>query len=118
MKTAAAYKDITLREIESTKGRMIEVSETIHSYAEVGTKEFKSSQLLCDELQKNGFNVQRGIAEIQTAFKASIQGKSGPAVAFLAEYDALPGIGHACGHNIIGTSATFAAIALAKIIKE
>lgn len=118
MKTAAAYKDIALSEIESTKGRMMEVSETIHSYAEVGTKEFKSSQLLCDELRKNGFNVQRGIAELQTAFKASIQGKSGPVVAFLAEYDALPGIGHGCGHNIIGTSAAFAAIALAKLIKE
>jgi metal-dependent amidase/aminoacylase/carboxypeptidase family protein len=117
MKTVTDYKDIALKEIESAKDRIIEVSKSIHSYAELGTKEFKSSQLLCDELQKNGFNVQRGIAEIQTAFKASIQGKSGPAIAFLAEYDALPGIGHACGHNIIGTSATFAAIALGNIIK-
>ena len=118
MKPATDYKDIALKEIESAKDRIIDVSKAIHSFAELGTKEFKSSQLLCDELQENGFSVQRGIAGIQTAFKANVQGKPGPAVAFLAEYDALPGIGHGCGHNIIGTSATFAAIALAKMIKE
>lgn len=111
-------KDTVLREIESAKSRMREVSEAIHSFAELGTKELKSSQLLCDELEKNGFSVQKGIAGMQTAFRASIEGKPGPTIVFLAEYDALPRIGHGCGHNIIGTSATFAAIALSKIIGE
>jgi len=113
-----SHKNIVLKEIESAKDKIIKVSETIHSYAEVGTKEFKSSKLLADELEKSGFYVERGVAGMPTAFKASFQGKPGPTIAFLAEYDALPRVGHACGHNIIGTSAVFAGIALTKIMKD
>lgn len=112
------YKDIVLKEIESIADRIIEVSDTIHSYAELGTKEFKSSKLLADELEENGFEVERGVAGIPTAFKARFQGEPGPAIAFLAEYDALPELGHACGHNIMGTSSAFAGIALSKIMKK
>ena len=118
MSGSTPYKDSVLEEIDASKDRIVRVSETIHSYAEVGTKEFKSSKLLCDELEAHGFKVERGVAQIPTAFKATLKGKPGPTVAFLAEYDALPGMGHGCGHNIIGTSATFAAIALSKIMKD
>jgi len=118
MITGEAYKDLVLKEIESIKARIIAVSETIHSYAEIGTEEFRSSKLLGDELEKHGFKVEREAAGMPTAFKATLEGKAGPTVAFLAEYDALPGMGHGCGHNIIGTSATFAAISLAKIMRD
>jgi amidohydrolase len=111
-------RGLALSEIDLLKDRVIEISETLHSYAEVGTKEFKSSKLLCDELESHGFTVERGVAGIPTAFRATLHGKRGPTVAFLAEYDALPGLGHGCGHNIIGTSATFAAISMAKVMNQ
>lgn len=112
------YKEKVLKKIESMKERIIEVSKTIHHFAEVGNMEFKSSKLLADELEKSGFKVEKGIAGMQTAFKAICEGNPGPTIAFLAEYDALPELGHACGHNIIGTSATFAGIALTEVIKD
>jgi amidohydrolase len=118
VKDSKYYKDKVIEEIERVKDRMIEVSKAVHSFAEIGTKEFKSSKLLADELEKNGFKVEREVAGMKTAFKAISHGNPGPTVAFLAEYDALPKLGHACGHNIIGTSAVFAGIAVSKIIKE
>jgi amidohydrolase len=118
MTDATALKQTILKEIDATRDHIIRISETLHSYAEVGTKEFKSSKLLCDELESHGFTVERGVAELPTAFRASLKGKPGPSIAFLAEYDALPEMGHGCGHNIIGTSATFAAISMAKVMNQ
>ena len=74
---------------------------------------------LTNILEKEGFEVERSVAGHETAFvarKSSL--KEGPSIAFLAEYDALPGLGHACGHNIIGTTSIAAAIALSKVIDE
>src|SRR5690606_9756134 len=66
-----------------------------------------------------GFTVETGVAGHETSFHAvKDSGIDGPAVAFLAEYDALPGLGHACGHNIIGTTSVAAAIALAETLEE
>jgi amidohydrolase len=95
---------------------MLEVSETIHANPELGLKEFKASELLSSILEENGFAVERGIAGMPTAFKATFPARhAGPHLAYLAEYDALPEIGHGCGHNIIGTSAVFSAISLSKL---
>jgi amidohydrolase len=118
MDTNALLKERALKRIESLEGRIKQVSSMIHGYAEVGTKEFRSSALLCTELAKHGFTIEKKLVGIPTAFKAVLKGKPGPTVALLAEYDALPEIGHGCGHNIIGTSATFAAIGLSNIIKQ
>jgi amidohydrolase len=112
------FKGRALKRIESAERRMREVSSMIHSYAEVGEQEFRSSELLCSELAEHGFRIEKGAAGIPTAFKAVLRGKSGPTVGLLAEYDALPEIGHGCGHNIIGTSATFAAIGLSDDMKQ
>jgi hypothetical protein len=104
-------KDFVINEAESLMTRIIEVSETAHSNPEPGLKEYKASELLSSELQKHGFTVETGIAGMPTAFRATLSsGHGGPHLAYLAEYDALPQIGHACGHNIIGTSAIFSAI--------
>jgi len=110
-----ALKDLALREVDSLKARIIEVSEAIHANPELGLKEFKASELLTSELEKHGFSVERGIAGMPTAFRATFGARrTGPRLSYLAEYDALPNIGHGCGHNIIATSAVFSAIVLSK----
>jgi len=109
-------KDIVIKEIDSLKARVVEVSKTIHANPELGLKEYKASELLSSELEQYGFEVERGIADMPTAFRATLTtGRAGPDLAYLAEYDALPQIGHGCGHNIIGTSAVFSAIALSRV---
>jgi len=118
MNKIGLFKEQALKRIESAESRIREISSKIHSYAEIGTKEIRSSELLCSELAKHGFSIEKGVAGIPTAFKAVLRGKPGPTVAFLAEYDALPEIGHGCGHNIIGTSATFAAIGLSDVMSK
>jgi amidohydrolase len=87
------------------------VALKIHGLAELGSREHESAGLLEDTLEANGFRVERGYAGIPTAFRAEKQlSEKGPTVSFLAEYDALPRVGHACGHNIIGAAAVYAAI--------
>lgn len=84
---------------------------SIHKLNEIGSKEFESSKLLMSVLKAHGFKVEDRYMNIPTAFRAEkVLGTGKPSVAFLAEYDALPGIGHACGHNLIASSAVFSAI--------
>jgi len=105
--------------IDSMSPRLIEISDWIGNNPELGNEEYKASQLLAGELKKHGFEVEMGICGLETAFKATFRGKpGGPTIAFMAEYDALPEIGHACGHNIIGTASVGAAIALSKMLPE
>lgn len=108
-----------IEEIDKSKDKYIEISHSIHSKPELGNKEFFASTLLSDTLAKEGFEVENGVAGHETAFIAKKKSvKAGPTIAFLAEYDALPGLGHACGHNIIGTLSTASAIALSKVLEE
>ncbi len=114
-----SLKTEVIAEIDSISKKLIEISDQIHANPEVGHKEYATSKLLSDELEKAGFRVERRACELATAFKATMQGKSGgPTVALLAEMDALPGIGHGCGHNIIGTATLGAALALKKIMPK
>ncbi len=103
--------------IEATSGQVLDVSRQIHDHPELGNQEFFASGLLVQTLRETGFEVETGFAGLETAFCAR-KGKSGskPVVAFLAEYDALPEIGHACGHNLICTSALSAGIGLGRVI--
>ena len=102
--------------VDTDAPELIDLSLRIHAEHELGHQEFKSSQYLVDYLRKHGFAVETGTAGLPTAFKAMAGGKSPrPLIAFLAEYDALPEVGHACGHNIIGTSAAGAGAALASL---
>lgn len=97
-----------------------EVSEYIYEHAELGNEEYKSSAYLVEQLEKQGFTITYPYLDIPTAFRAELVCGEGPKVAFLAEYDALPGYGedkcqvaHACGHNWIAASTFGAAISLA-----
>lgn len=115
------YKEEVNREIDSLSNRIIEISETIWNYAEIGLKEYKSSELLANELKKHGFQVEKPIGGLETAFKATYKGKpGGPVIGLLAEYDRVrdPNLGHACGHNLMAASTTGAAIALSKLMPE
>ena len=87
----------------------------VTSYAELPLEETRTSEALSSFLASRGFRVRRGIAGMKTAFRAEFAfGKGKPAVALLCEMDALPGIGHACGHNIVGVASACAAVALAE----
>lgn len=90
--------------IERNKEKYIETSHNIHANPEIGNQEFYASRTLSLLLGSAGFQLQHNIAGHETGFIArKSSGKQGPVIAFLAEYDALPGLGHACGHNLIGT---------------
>ena len=102
--------------IDAIAGHLTGMSDAIHALAELGYEEHRSADLLCAALTRAGLDVERGVANLPTAFRATLSGgRPGPAIGFLAEYDALPGIGHACGHNLIGVAAVGAAIGLAAV---
>jgi amidohydrolase len=96
--------------VEAQRPELEELSLKIHSNPELAMEEVKASGWLCDYLENHGFKVERGFCQLPTAFRA-IYGKGKPVIAFLAEYDALPGLGHGCGHNIIATSLVGAGVA-------
>jgi amidohydrolase len=107
-----------LQAIDFASPRIFTISHEIHSHPELGYQEVFASNLLCEALEEQGFVVERGYVGIPTAFCARKGNGQGPRVAFLAEYDALPEIGHACGHNIIATSALSAGIGLGTVVGE
>ena len=93
------------------------MSHRIHERPELGNEEIFASRTLIDTLKANGFEIETDIAGHATGFIATYESdKEGPVIGFLAEYDALPGLGHACGHNIIGTASTLGGIALKQVI--
>lgn len=103
--------------IENNKYEYVEMSHRIHERPELGNEEIFASRTLIDTLKANGFEIETDIAGHATGFIATYESdKEGPVIGFLAEYDALPGLGHACGHNIIGTASTLGGIALKQVI--
>jgi len=108
--TRAELKAEISRRVEEQRQALIELSLNIHDNPELGFKEEKASGWLTSYLAGNSFQIKKGIGGLPTAFKAAY-GSSKPIIALLAEYDALPEIGHACGHNIIAASAAGAAVA-------
>ena len=112
-------KTRVVAEVDRLRPRLIGISDTIHANPEVGYQEHMTSSLLCEELEREGFRVVRGVSGMPTAFRALCQGKpGGPKIAFLAEMDALPGLGHACGHNIIGTASVGAGLVLSRLVDQ
>ena len=103
--------------LASVRSDLIALSHRIHAHPELGFEEEKASTWLCERLSEAGFAVEKGICDLPTAFRA--RAGAGPLhVAFCAEYDSLPAIGHACGHNIIAAAALGAAIAAAQVADE
>ncbi len=100
-------------QVDAISSRLFEISDWMYHHPEIGHQEREAAKLLVAELRKHGFEVEHPYATMETAFKAVHHGSQpGPTIAILAEYDALPGLGHGCGHNIIACSAIGAAIAL------
>jgi amidohydrolase len=114
-------KDVKIKVAEAADRLASELealSHQIHDNPELAFKEEKAHGWLTGFLEKHGARVERGVGGLPTAFRATIEGTgSGPTVAILAEYDALPGIGHACGHNVIATAGAGAGAALAVGLK-
>lgn len=131
--TTALLKQNAIVNIDARYNDYKDIALQIWNYAEVGYKEQKSSALLQQTLQANGFTVQAGVADIPTSFVASY-GSGQPVIAILAEYDALPGLsqeavpgkqpikgvdaGHGCGHNLFGTASVAAGIEIKKLIES
>jgi amidohydrolase len=103
-------KASVIAEIDSRCHQLGELSLKIHSNPETGFQEVKAAMWLTQYLKENGFSIEQGICELPTAFRGSY-GQGKPAIAILAEYDALPNLGHACGHNLIAACAVGAGIA-------
>ena len=113
--TIGELKKLAMDEVDRRRDELVALSTMIHDNPELRYEEFKACNWITDLLEKNGFNVERGICELPTAFRATY-GSGRPAIAFLAEYDALPKIGHACGHNIIAASSAGAGLASKLIV--
>src|SRR5712692_4693115 len=109
-------REAILKAIDDAADELVGLARRIHAAPEIAFEEAKASQWLSETLERHGFKVQRGVADLPTAFRAErVASPGGPTVAFFAEYDALPEIGHACGHNLICTAALGAGIGLAAI---
>lgn len=116
MSDLAQLKAAVQHEIDRLADLLIDTSDWMYAHPEIGLQEFQASTRLTDILNEFGVEVERGIAGMPTAFAAELPGaKPGPRIAIIAEYDALPEVGHGCGHNLIATAALGAGLALARV---
>jgi aminobenzoyl-glutamate utilization protein B len=129
--TASAAKQNAVASIDRQSAEMSELSDQVWAFAETGLRETRSAALLADYAEAQGFAVERGVAEMPTAFVANY-GKGRPIIGIMGEYDALPGIsqkaqttqeafeegaaGHGCGHNLFGPASLAAAVAIKELI--
>ena len=114
-----ALKENVKKEVESQRKRLTEIATWMYENPELGSEEYKAYALLTEELERQGAKVEKQLLGIPTAFSASWKGeKKGPKVAVLAEYDALPGVGHGCGHNLIAASAIGSGVAAARVVRD
>ena len=110
-------KNRLCQEVDALEPEMTRLSLALHARPELGNEEYEAMRLLTDASRMQGFHVTQGAAGLPTAFLAK-RGDSGPKIAFLAEYDALPGLGHACGHNLIASMSFGAATAFAALTTD
>ena len=105
--------------IDEERSALLDLSHRIHAHPEVRFEEVQAAAWLTEALEARGFAVERGVGGLPTAFRARLEGRGpGPTVAVLCEYDALPGLGHACGHNVIATMGAGAGFALAPLMRD
>src|SRR4030042_3409294 len=98
--------------VDEKRPLLVEIARFLYEKPELGSEEYKAFERLTKVLEEHGFKVERGVYGMPTAFVASFKGKGkGTRVAVLAEYDALPGVGHGCGHDLIAAPAVGAGIA-------
>jgi amidohydrolase len=104
-----------IAEIDRLANKLWEISTTLFNHPETGFKEYNACKILTDALEAAGFMVERGIGGLETAFRATYGENARPKIAILAEYDALVGLGHACGHNLIAAAAVGTGMALSAL---
>ena len=130
---ASKAKEAAVASIDHQHPEMIEMADQIWAYAETALREVQSAAVLADYAEARGFKVERGVAEMPTAFIATY-GMGKPVIGVMGEYDALPGIsqkaqptqepyeegaaGHGCGHNLFGTASLAAAVAIKELIAD
>ena len=117
MERYKAMKEKIFNRIEEIKEEIIALIMDIYNNPEVALEEFETCQKLCNYLENKGFEIEKKIGNMDTAFKASKKNKEGPKIVFIAEYDALP-YGHACGHHLICTMSLAAAIGLSEVLDK
>ncbi len=110
-------QEAAIAAVDANAEALVTLSKFIHANPETGLQEFKCSAACIDFLQTHGFEVERNVSGLETAFAARA-GESGPSIAFLAEYDALAGIGHGCGHNLIAIANLAAGLGLKAAIDQ
>jgi amidohydrolase len=106
--------------VRANRDEIVRLSMAIHDHPEPGFEERAASALVADTLARRGFTVERPAGSVETAIRARLRGGAGdgPTIAILAEYDALRGLGHGCGHNLISAAGVGAAIALASVAAD
>ncbi len=111
-------KDRIVQIVDRIAPELIELSHKIHENPELGLQEHRAAAWQAELLERHGFAVEKPFCSMETAYRA-VKGTlgRGPQIAFLAEYDALQGLGHGCGHNLIAASSCGAAIALAEVLE-
>ncbi len=115
----AETKSAAREAVDKLQPKLIDLSERIHRHPETKFEEYQASQWLSETAEAAGFRVEKPIGGLETAFRASYSGEGeGPIAAFLAEYDALPKLGHACGHNLIATASLGAALGLQAVMDK
>jgi len=111
-------KQSVCRDIDARAKDLESISHQLHENPETNFEEHFAHQILTDYIADSKVKVTRGAFDLDTAFDVRISGGDGPTVAVLCEYDALPGIGHACGHNIIATAGLGAGLALSAVAEQ
>lgn len=111
--------EIGTKAIDDAREELIRIALDLHAHPELNYQEHYAAKLLSDMLERRGFVVERGVGGVETAFRATLEGGTGkgPTVALLAEYDALPDIGHGCGHNLIAMTAVGAGLGVQAVLK-
>lgn len=111
------FKERLITEIENLAPEVNKLNDQLADYPELGGEEYNSSKAIADLLASHGLQVEKPFAGLPTAFKASIEGEGDKKIALLVEYDALPGVGHACGHNVSGSISLLAGLAFSKVVE-
>ena len=112
------YKQTILNSVESKIDDYMSIVKTLYENPEIGNEEFETMELLTNYLIKAGFDTTKGYV-VPTGFIGKYDtGKPGPTIAFMCEYDALPEVGHGCGHNLLGAGAVTGAIMIKRFLEQ
>ncbi|MFJ8716143.1 M20 family metallopeptidase [Streptomyces violaceus] len=112
-----AWRERSRKRITASQDQVLALSHSLHAEPELAYEEYRSAKKIADLMENAGFDVERGICGLPTAFSAAA-GSGDLVIGICAEYDALPEIGHACGHNVNGAASVAAALALAEVADD